>query len=110
MECNNNNKFNALNFNLKNEIFSFFEAKETISLSLICKKFKFSINKLKWFIYIKENFDNLLKNSSLIYSEMNGINNMLIKQGASKNAAFYICLYINLLLKAIFNDYFKKNQ
>jgi len=97
MKCNKVSKINELNFNLKNEIFSFFEAKYIIYYASISKKFKYAVEKMKWFKLIKDNFDKLISESSLVYSEMNEIKNLFIEQGESEIAAFYICLYLFLV-------------
>jgi len=60
MKYHKGNKFNNVNFNLKHEIFSFFQAHKIIQFISISKSFKFSVQNLKCFRLIKENFNKFL--------------------------------------------------
>lgn len=54
------------------------------------------MEKIEWFTYIKENFDNLISDSSLIFSEMDQINKLFIEQVKRESDSFNICLYLSL--------------
>lgn len=66
-DINPPNKFESLNFNLKNEIMRFLPVFKVINeLSLKSKKFLFAVNNLK---YVKNN-ESLLKNSDFTKSRI----------------------------------------
>lgn len=90
------NKFNEINFNLKIEIFSFFQAKNIIEFIPVSKAFKTAIENMKWLKIIKEKYIQLISDSKLMFSEMNEVNKLFITEGESEISSFYICLYLSL--------------
>jgi len=78
MKNRKSNRFSDLKFNLKNEFFLFFHAMKIIKFIYVSKSFKLSVQKFRWFRLIKENFKKILLESSVMFSEMEGINNLLI--------------------------------
>jgi len=88
------NKFVNINFNLKNEIFSYFHIVKIIKFIPICKAFKFSVENLKWFKIIAENFEELLSKAKLYYNDMKEIIEILISKGLMDSLSFQLCVYL----------------
>jgi len=101
---------NSLNFNLKNEFFSYFRVKDTLNLIAVFKTFKFAVENNKCFRIIKESFDKFISESSLIFSEMDVVNKLLIEKGESQSVAFDICLYLSIKNFKNFNKINIKNK
>jgi len=57
MKCLPGNKFCDLNFNIKHEIFSYFQLKDIFEFISICKEFKYSVERLRWYKLIKQSFE-----------------------------------------------------
>jgi len=70
MKCHKANKFKALNFNLKNEIFSFNEFFDNLQFMHVCKAFKFAVDNSKWCKLIKENKEYFQSKANLYFSKM----------------------------------------
>lgn len=76
------NKLEFLNFNLKNEIVSFLPVLKVINeLFILSKKFAFAIKNKKFFKYIKENFNNLLRKSVFQQAKMQQIIQIFTETG-----------------------------
>jgi len=97
MKTSKKTTFKCLNFNLKNEIFSFYQPKEILmKFLLICKDFSYAVRNLRWFKLIKEDFKNLLLQTSCEFSKMEKIINNFRKNGESEMVAHGACLYLSL--------------
>lgn len=100
MERKKTRDFKNLNFNLKNEIFSFLQPKEIINyIFCVCKEFIFAVRNIKWFQILKENLRDLLLKASYEFSEMKELIELLINKGIAEKDIEYICLYLTLRKK-----------
>jgi len=119
MEIQKYNKFIKLNFNLKNEIFSFLQPKFIIdNVFLVCSCFLFAVKNLKWLILIKkEEYRDFLSNKRHKFPEMQDLMKYFIKKGESEIYSYYICLCLSIKkyrnieeLKLKLNKTFKEHE
>jgi len=89
-------KFHRLNFNLKNEIFSFLYLRESVNnVFPLAKNFMKAFYNFKIFKLIKANFDNFVSQATYDYSEMEIIKESFMIDGLSELSAFDACVYLS---------------
>lgn len=90
-------KLKTLNINLKKEIFSYFQVKDILNLVSVCRAFKLAVENIIWYKFIKENYEKLKSDYSLIFSEMDEVYKLFIEKVESESVAYNICFYLSFI-------------
>jgi len=97
MNNSKTSKFNGLNFNLINEIFSYFPLTDLVNnVFPVSKNFMNAFCNFKDFKLIKANFENFLSEATYDYSKMEILKDSFKIEGLSEASAYNTCIYLSL--------------